>query len=193
MRRTNTATTGEIQNPARLGQGLVKNRAKAGRPVGRRGPVLHADAVSQPSPLAAISRSDDHRLLTWLALGGFTVALGIAVLGLPTLDLHGPLHRLGIMDPFCGGTRAARYTMLGQFALAWTYNPLGIVAVGVALLATVRAVVGFVFHRWINLHVAITPRLRWLLVGILVVVLMTLEVRQQSIAPLLMQSTLGAP
>lgn len=155
--------------------------------------MLHADAVTETSTRLAISRSDEHRLATWLALGALAVALSLAVLGLPTLDLHGPLHRLGIMDPFCGGTRAARYTMLGQFALAWTYNPLGIVVVGVAFLAAARALVGVAFHRWINVHATWTPRLRWLLIAIAVVALVALEVRQQSIAPLLMQTTPVAP
>ncbi len=144
----------------------------------------------QSSVAVAVTRQDGHRTLTWLALGALVVALGLAVLGLPAVDLHGPLHRLGIMDPFCGGTRAARYTMLGQFGLAWTYNPLGIAAVGAAGLLAVRASVGAVFHRWIHVHVMWTPRVRWLLVGLVVVVLVVLEARQQAIAPLLMQ---GAP
>ncbi|MDO8307170.1 MAG: DUF2752 domain-containing protein [Actinomycetota bacterium] len=146
--------------------------------------------MAQPSIALAVTRSDGHRTLTWLALGALAVALGLAVLGLPAVDLHGPLHRLGIMDPFCGGTRAARYTMLGQFGLAWTYNPLGIAAVGAAGLLAVRASVGAAFHRWIHVQVTWTPRLRWLLVGLVVVVLMALEARQQAIASLLMQ---GAP
>ena len=66
---------------------------------------------------------------------GASIAVAMAIYGLPAVDLHPPLHRLGIMDPLCGGTRAARYAAQGRFEDAWTYNPLGIVAVYGALLA----------------------------------------------------------
>ena len=72
---------------------------------------------------------DGHRGVTCLAALGATTAVAIAIFGLPGIDLHPPLHRLGIMDPLCGGTRAARYAAQGQLAEAWTYNPLGIVTV----------------------------------------------------------------
>jgi hypothetical protein len=52
------------------------------------------------------------------------VAAALAVWGLPSLDIHGPLHRLGVMDLLCGGTRAAYFTVTGRWATAWEYNPL---------------------------------------------------------------------
>ena len=41
-------------------------------------------------------------VLTAVALAGVAIAGTMAIVGLPTADLHGPLHRLGIMDPFSG-------------------------------------------------------------------------------------------
>ena len=46
----------------------------------------------------------------------------MALWGLPPVDLHGPLHRLGIMDPVCGGTRSAYFAVSARWALAWYYN-----------------------------------------------------------------------
>ena len=68
---------------------------------------------------------DRHRTLTGLAAGGLVLAAAWALLGLPPVDLHGPLHRYGVMDPLCGGTRAVRLATLGGWADAWGYNPLG--------------------------------------------------------------------
>lgn len=52
------------------------------------------------------SPADQHgRQLTWLAAGGLLVGVVLAVSGPPRIDLHGPLHHLGIMDPMCGMTR----------------------------------------------------------------------------------------
>ncbi len=113
------------------------------------------------------------------------VATGLAVLGLPNIDLHGPLHQWGIMDPFCGGTRAARYAMQGQWILSWTYNPLGIAAVAAALAGSIRVIVGVISGRWVNVRASWTPRRRRIAMATLVIVLVILEVRQQSLAELL--------
>ncbi|WP_206074584.1 DUF2752 domain-containing protein [Antribacter gilvus] len=134
-------------------------------------------------------QTDRHRWLT----GGATLALGAAILmavfGLPPVDLHGPLHLLGIMDPFCGGTRAARYAALGNLVEAWRYNPLSIVIVYGALTAVVRAGVGLVTRRWFTLTIGWTPvRRRWV-IAVALVLLVLLEVRQQLRADLLMAGT----
>ncbi len=57
-----------------------------------------------------------------MALAVLAAGSTMAVSGLPPVDLHGPLHHDGIMDPLCVGTRAAAYTARGEFALAWRYN-----------------------------------------------------------------------
>jgi len=67
-------------------------------------------------------RTDRFAVLTRLALVGALVASALALWGLPPVDLHGPIHRLGIMDLLCGGTRAAYFTMTARWALAWYYT-----------------------------------------------------------------------
>ena len=99
--------------------------------------------------------------------------------------MHGPLHYVGIMDPFCGGTRAARYTMRGEWAQAWRYNPLGILAVAGASAAVARAVVGILAGRWLSVTVSWTHRRRRLTLAVVLAVVIVLEVRQQLLAELL--------
>lgn len=141
----------------------------------------------------SVSSVDRHRALSGVAVAGLAAATGLAVLGLPTRDLHGPLHQWGIMDPFCGGTRAARYTMQGQWALAWTYNPLGIAAVAAATAGVLRVLFGLIAGRWVNVSVSWTPRRRRVVVLALAVVLVVLEVRQQSLADMLRRSVVIRP
>ena len=147
----------------------------------------------------SVGTVDRHRVLSVVAAAGFVAAIALAVIGLPAVDLHGPLHQWGIMDPFCGGTRAARFAMQGQWALAWTYNPLGIAAVAAAALGVVRLLSGLLSGRWVNVSVSWTPRLRRSVLMVLSVFLVVLEVRQQSLADMLRSSVnisstlLGAP
>ena len=148
-----------------------------------------ASSRTTPALLTASwARRDGHREITYLAALGAATAAAIAIYGLPGVDLHPPLHRLGIMDPLCGGTRAARFAAQGQVAEAWTYNPLGIVTVYGAGIALLRAALGLLGGRWLTITVAWTPRRRrvaWLVAAVLFV---ALEVRQQSRADLLMQT-----
>jgi hypothetical protein len=128
---------------------------------------------------------DGHRLVTVVAFLGVASAGMMALVGLPPVDLHGPLHYLGIMDPLCGGTRAARYTMRGEWAQAWKYNPLGILAVTGAAAAAGRAVVGMLTCRWVTVTIAWTPQRRRLVIGLIVAAAAILEVRQQLLTNLL--------
>ena len=109
----------------------------------------------------------------------------MAVFGLPPLDLHGPLHYLGIMDPLCGGTRAARHTMRGDLALAWQYNPLGILAVLAAAVLVLRALVGSLTSRWLTVAVLWSPRRSRAVVAISLALFAVMTVRQQSRTDLL--------
>ena len=93
------------------------------------------------------------------------------------------------MDPFCGGTRAARYTAQGQWALAWQYNPLGIAAVLGASAATLRAVAGLLSRRWLTVRLQWTRGSRRLVLAIGVALFVALMVRQQLRADLLVQDT----
>lgn len=136
-----------------------------------------------------IERRDRHWWLTALAVLALAIAVAMAILGLPPVDLHGPLHKFGIMDPLCGGTRAARYTAQGNLSEAWRYNPLSIVIVCGAALIIVRTVVGFISHRWVTISIAWTQSWRrWAIAGIIVLVAL-LEIRQQMRADLLMAGT----
>lgn len=132
---------------------------------------------------------DRHRLVTAVAFVGLIAAATMAFFGLPPVDLHGPFHRLGIMDPLCGGTRAARYTAQGQWGLAWEYNPLGIVTVLGAAAATARTATGVLLGHWLTADLSWTPWRRRLALGVLAAVLVLIEVRQQLRADLLMTGT----
>ena len=129
---------------------------------------------------------DTHRAVTVLSAAGLAAAVALAVFGLPSIDLHGPLHRIGIMSPTCGATRAAWFTVRGDLSLAWTYNPLGIAAVVAAALAVTRTAVGLATTRWVTWAVTTTPWKRRVLYAAALTLVIALEIRQQSRAGLLM-------
>lgn len=137
----------------------------------------------------SIDASDRHRWVTFPSLGLLMIAVVMAVTGLPPIDLHGPNHWFGIMDPLCGGTRAARYTVQGHWALAWTYNPLGVLAVLLVGATVLRAIIGVLTHRWVTVTVRWTRRRRWIALTALVVLVIVLEIRQQGRADFLMDGT----
>ncbi len=126
------------------------------------------------------ARRPESPVWTWLALAGLLGALVLAVLGVPSVDLHGPLHYAGIMDPLCGATRSVYLTMHGQWEAALRYNPgaplLLVAAVGFVL----RGAAGWWTRRWIQLRMP-----RRAAIAVAVVALVALEVRQQSNVALL--------
>ena len=112
-----------------------------------------------------------------------TVVLRTAVV--PRVDLHGPLHRFGIMDPFCGGTRATFLLASGDFAAAAEYNPVVFpLALGLVAL-TVRVLLGVTAGIWYDVRVP--GQMRWPLFAAFVVALVLLGIRQQAHAALLVQ------
>lgn len=124
---------------------------------------------------------------TWAAFVGVAAALVMAVLGLPPVDLHGLAHRFGVMDPLCGGTRAVRLAVIGQWAASWSYNPIGIPLVLGAMALLLRAGFGWLTGRWLEIDVALSPRARRAVqLGALLGVLL-LEVNQQLHAALLLR------
>lgn len=137
----------------------------------------------------SIEPRDRHPVATGLGLAALAAATGMAAFGLPPVDLHGLLHHYGIMDPLCGGTRAAAYTARGEWALAWRYNPLGILAVLAAAAAVLRAAVGFLTRRWVTLTVAWTSHPGRVVTVTAIVLLVALTVRQQLRADLLIAGT----
>lgn len=134
--------------------------------------------------------SRDHTPGLSLATGGFLLAVGaLRLAGVPHVDIHGPLHRMGIMDPLCGGTRATYLLASGDFSAAAEYNPVVFpLAVVVAALAA-RLVLGITLGIWLQVRVP-RPARRPLLAAFLIAVAL-LEIRQQVHAELLMQPWSG--
>jgi uncharacterized membrane protein len=151
-------------------------------------PPPGTDMTGAPRPWASASvrwrvdGTDGHRVLTWLAPLGVVAGMSLAVLGLPTADLHGPLHYLGLMDPLCGATRGVRLAFLGDLPSAWRYNPAAIPLAAGAVFMVARGLLGWVTGRWINAELRWTPTTRTL-IGVLIV---ALWVNQQWNAPLLL-------
>jgi hypothetical protein len=113
--------------------------------------------------------------LTWLTAGGLLVGAALVVTGPLPIDLHGPLHHLGIMDPVCGMTRGVIWTLRGHLGRAWTYNPASPLLVAGALAVLVRAGIGWRTGRWLT----VTVRDDWLLRVVAVVAVLALWVNQQ--------------
>lgn len=132
---------------------------------------------------------DKYRWVTGLALVGVLAAVVMAVIGLPPVDLHPPWHRFGVMDPLCGGTRAARYTVQGTWREAWNYNPLGMVTVLGAGSLIVRSLAGVATGAWPHVRIKWTPRRVRVVVAVAVVLFTLLEIRQQLRADLLTAGT----
>jgi hypothetical protein len=145
--------------------------------------LTRSAAGRRRSSAAVVSRrADENPVWTRIALGGLAIAVLLAVFGLPRVDLHGPLHYLGVMDPLCGGTRSVYLTLHGQLREAIRYNPAGPVLVVAALAVLIRAAVGRLTGYWVRLHL---PRRLAIAVG--VVALVALEVNQQLHVSLLTQ------
>ena len=146
-----------------------------------------SSAAASRSALLSVrwERSDRWSAATLLAIGALVAAAVLAVAGLPPVELHGPLHYVGVMDPLCGGTRSVRLAALGQWAAAWRYNPAGVPLLILAGSVLVRATAGWTSGRWLTVRVNWTPsrrRAAWLICGFLLVLL---EVNQQLHATLL--------
>ena len=137
------------------------------------------------SPIrVSLGATDQNRPLLAVALAGMAVAAALAVFGLPGADLHAPLHRVGVMDPLCGGTRALLLAGRGDFAGSLWWNPLSLVLLAGAAAYLVRDVFGLAFGRWLNVTVLWRDRRVWLVLAVAVLVL---EVRQQSMREVLMR------
>ncbi|HSS24727.1 MAG TPA: DUF2752 domain-containing protein, partial [Mycobacterium sp.] len=143
-------------------------------------------AAENNSGGGADAADDTHPVWTRIALGGFLAALLLAVFGLPHLDLHGPLHYFGIMDPFCGSTRSVYLTVHGHIRDAVRYNPAGPALVAASLALLLRAAIGWSSRRWVDVHVP-----QRLLIPVAVVMLVALDINQQLHAALLMQPWVG--
>lgn len=124
---------------------------------------------------------------TWFAVAGLLGAVTLAIVGVPTIDLHGPVHYAGIMDPFCGATRSVYLTMHGRWQAAFRYNPGAPLFLLTAAALVLRGTAGWLTGRWVQLRL---PRRATIVLGVAVV--MALEVRQQSNAALLIAPWTGS-
>jgi hypothetical protein len=112
---------------------------------------------------------------------GLLAAAVLAVVGLPPVDVHGPLHRLGIMDPLCGMTRGTVALLRGRFGQAVAYNPASPLLIAGAVLTLGRWLVGRLTGRWLDATLRQTP----LTVGLAAALVLALWVNQQAHAALL--------
>lgn len=131
--------------------------------------------------LMRVEPVDRYPWWTTVALITAVLVVLLAVLGPPPVDLHGPLHYLGIMDPLCGGTRSVYLTTHAHLAAAIQYNPAAPLVPLVTLALLARALVGRVFGWWITPS---RPR-RTVVLWCAVVALVALEINQQLHAELL--------
>jgi hypothetical protein len=125
-------------------------------------------------------------ILTLVAAAGLALAAVLAVAGLPTIDMHGPIHHLGIMDPTCGGTRSVRLATLGQWSASWRYNPIGVPLVLGAILLLARAGLGVLSGRWVSVRIGWTRSRARAVTAVAVVLVVALEINQQAHAALLL-------
>lgn len=136
---------------------------------------------------ATANRAGGDRL-QWLTLSALAFVVGAAalrVVGVPSVDLHGPTHFLGLMDPFCGGTRATYLLLTGDASESLRYNPGVLVLAVVVGLALARGAVGVLTGHWIQF--AVRPGVGRALRILAVVAVLGLWVRQQINADLLTQ------
>ena len=130
---------------------------------------------------------DRHPTSTRLALLGVPVVALVAILGLPPLDIHGPLHYLGVMGPTCGMTRGVMWTARGNLIRASQFNPASLLVIPTMILLTARAAYARLTGRWLNLALRRRSWL-WAAVGVLVLLL---AVRQQLAIDLLLSNPTG--
>ncbi|GGL36057.1 hypothetical protein GCM10010095_21590 [Streptomyces anthocyanicus] len=124
----------------------------------------------------------------WGAAGTVVVVAGVAMAwwGMFPVNVHGPGHFAGIMAPTCGLTRSVVAVFRGDSAMAWRYNPLGLLVAFGAVAALARLAAGAVTGRWLVLRVR-PGRAGWIALTLAVV---ALEIRQQGRAELLMTTGL---
>lgn len=108
-------------------------------------PCLVSAAMRSRLPVTfGQEKVDRYRALTLLTLAGIAGALALRIFGLPQVDLHSPLHYLGLMDPLCGMTRAVRALVLGDIGSALEYNPASLALALGAVLVMTRTTFGLI-------------------------------------------------
>jgi Protein of unknown function (DUF2752) len=150
-------------------------------PFGTRMPSVSTVVRPRPPVRLRWERADRHPTLAPLAAMGLLAAGLLAVVGLPPVDLHGPLHHLGIMDPLCGMTRGTVAVLRGQLSRAVAYNPTSPLLAAGAVLTLGRWLVGRLTGHWLEATLRRTP----LTLGITAALVLALWANQQAHAALL--------
>ena len=132
-----------------------------------------------------LATTDHLRWATKTSLAGMAGIAGLLLVGIPPVDVHGPLHHLGIMDPLCGGTRAMFLLITGQPGRAATYNPLVFPLAASLIVLWLRTAAGYLTSRWVDIHPP--PPVRRVLLTVGVAAVLALQIRQQALADLLTQ------
>jgi hypothetical protein len=152
-------------------------------------PVMRSYVVSLSGPAGPIKRFD-----TLIGNMAYSIVINdklrrgyaLVVSGVPHADIHGLLHYVGVMDPFCGGTRSMYLTLHGHLREAVRYNPAGPLLALAAVAMLVRAASGRSTGYWVSVRM---PRMVW--IPLLVVAVSALEINQQLHAALLSQPWSG--
>lgn len=155
-------------------------------PVGAREADPEPSAKVAARSLVVVSWADHDRVhdLTIVVVAGCLLAAVLAVFGLPPVDIHGPTHYVGIMDPLCGMTRAARLLALGDVRRALDYNPASPLLALFGILMLGRAVLGHLTRRWLDVRLRLSPTI-W---AVCVVLVAALWINQQAHSSLLMHA-----
>ncbi len=130
---------------------------------------------------------DRHPTTTRLALVGIPLVVLLAIVGLPPVDIHGPLHYLGIMGPTCGMTRGVMWAARGDLVRAWHFNPASLLVIPTMVGLSVRITYSRITGRWLNLHIRRRPWL-WIISTVLILLL---TIRQQLNVDLLVNNPAG--
>lgn len=118
---------------------------------------------------------------------GIPLVILLALVGLPPVDIHGPLHYLGVMGPTCGMTRGVMWAARGDLVRAWQFNPASLLVIPTIVGLAARAVYGRSTGRWLNLTIRWRPWL-WIVPAVL---LLLLSIRQQLNIELLLNNPAG--
>lgn len=133
------------------------------------------------------SREDRWRAVTF---GGPTVAVlavGLAAFGIPSTPFMQPLYALGLVLPGCGLTRGTVALASGDPAMAWDYNPASFVVAAGVVAAVARDVAFITVRRWVHVRVHASPTTLSVALGVAIIAVALLWVRQQAHADLLIR------
>lgn len=123
-------------------------------------PSAGADPALDPPTRRAlgvtVSGVDEMRLVTYLAVAGMITAIVLHLMGGLPFDLPMPTHAIGWVEPSCGLTRGSLAILRGDFALGFRYNPLAFLVIGFGVSGVVRAIVGRITGRWLNVSVRVS-------------------------------------